>query len=159
MGRGSPPPTPAFWVTHPAMEREQLLAEVNALIKNDEAAAKTLVRFLTERDGGLGLMLTMLSRRPEVFVPHVLQGMHLYAEPKAIDPKTAELAAVAASAALMCDYCLDAHMRAALSKGATLDEIFDVLLVAGAIAESSTLAVAFRRYRVLERTDSKPGEA
>jgi AhpD family alkylhydroperoxidase len=70
----------------------------------------------------------------------------------------AELAAVAAAAALMCEHCLDAHMRAALSKGATLEEIFDVLLVAGAVAESSTLAVAFRRFRSLERPDGKPGE-
>ena len=132
------------------MEREQLLAEVNALIKDDEAAAQTLVSYLTERDGGLGLMLSMLSRRPEVFVPHVLKGMQLYTEPKAIDPKTAELAAVAASAALMCDHCLVAHMRAAQSKGASLDEIFDVLLVAGEIATSSVWSVAFRKFRQLE---------
>ena len=141
------------------MEREQLLAEVSALIKNDQEAANTLLSYLTERDGGIGLMLRMLSRRPEVFVPHVLQTQHLYETPKAIDPKTAELAAVAASAALMCDYCLDAHMRAAESKGATRDEIFDVLLVAGAIAESSTLAVAFRRFRALEGHNHSSNEA
>jgi AhpD family alkylhydroperoxidase len=132
------------------MEREQLLAEVSALIKNDEEAANLLLDYLQERDGGIGLMLRVLSRRPEVFVPHVLEAEHLYENPRAIDAKTAELAAVAASAALMCEYCLDAHMRAAESKGATRDEIFDVLLVAGAIAESSTLAVAFRRFRILE---------
>jgi alkylhydroperoxidase/carboxymuconolactone decarboxylase family protein YurZ len=59
----------------------------------------------------------------------------------------------------MCDHCLDAHMRAAQSKGATLEEIFDVLLVAGAIAESSTLAVAFRRFRQLQGQGEKPSEA
>lgn len=159
MGRGSALSTPAFWLTHRSMEREQLLAEVNALIKNDEEAANTIINFLQERDGGLGLMLRMLSRRPEVFVPHVLKAQHVYEAPPNIDPKTAELAAVAASAALMCDYCLDAHMRAAESKGATRDEIFDVLLVAGAIAESSTLAVAFRRFRVLEGHDHSSNEA
>ncbi len=159
MRRGSAVATPAFRLTHRSMEREQLLAEVNALIKNDEEAAKLLVRFLTERDGGLGLMFSMLSRRPEVFVPHVLEAQHVYEAPSNIDPKTAELAAVAASAALMCDYCLDAHMRAAESKGATRDEIFDVLLVAGAIAKSSTLAVAFRRFRVLEGHHHSSNEA
>ena len=46
--------------------------------------------------------------------------------------------------------CLDAHMRAARHIGATLEEIFDVLLVADAMAESSTLSVAFRRFRPLE---------
>ena len=135
------------------MEREQLMAEVAALIKNDQAAADTIVNFLTQRDGGLGLMLSVLRRRPEVFVPHVLEGEHIYEHPQAIDPKTAQLAAVAASAALMCEFCLDAHMRAAESKGATREEIFDVLLVAAAIAESSTRAVAFRRFRSLEAHD------
>jgi len=141
------------------MEREQLLAEVSALIKNDQAAADTILNFLQERDGGIGLMLRVLSRRPEVFVPHVLEGEHIYEHPRAIDPKTAQLAAVAASAALMCEYCLDAHMRAAESKGATRDEIFDVLLVAAAIAESSTRAVAFRRFRILEGHTHPTNEA
>ena len=50
-------------------------------------------------------------------------------------------------------------MRAARQKGATLDEIFDVLLVAGAIAESSTLAVAFRRFRQFEGQAEKSSEA
>ena len=141
------------------MDRDQLLAEVSALIKNDAEAAKTIMGYLNEIDGGMGLMLSMLSRRPEVFVPHVLEGEHVYRHPKTIDAKTAELAAVAASAALMCEYCLDAHMRAAESKGATHDEIFDVLLVAGSIAESSTLAVAFRRFRSLEGHTHASGEA
>src|SRR5436309_1715409 len=98
-----------------SMEREQLLAEVSALIKNDQEAADTLLGYLNEIDGGIGLMLQVLSRRPEVFVPHVLEGEHIYRQPRTIDAKTAELAAVAASAALMCEYCLDAHMRAAES--------------------------------------------
>ncbi|MBI3361755.1 MAG: carboxymuconolactone decarboxylase family protein [Chloroflexi bacterium] len=140
------------------MERERLLAELASLIQNDERAAETVLEYLRQRDGGVGLLLRALSRRPEVFVPHVLQGRQLYDTPKAIDPKTAELAAVAASAALMCEHCLIAHMRAAQRKGATLDEIFDVLLVAGAIAESSTLSVAFRKFRQLEgKSDETEG--
>ena len=132
------------------MKREHLLAELASLIERDEQAAETVLDYLRRRHGGVGLMLRVLSRRPEVFVPHVLKSLQLYENPRAIDSKTAELAAVAAAAALMCEHCLDAHMRAARSKGATLEEIFDVLLVAGAIAESSTLSVAFRRFRQLE---------
>jgi len=141
------------------VDREQLLAEVFALIQSDEEAAARVADYLHRRDGGMGLMLSVLRRRPEVFVPYVLQGLHIYETPRAIDAKTAELAAVAASAALACEYCLDAHMRAAQRAGATLEEIFDVLLVAGAIAESSTLAVAFRRFRQLERKEGgqEPG--
>ncbi len=132
------------------MDREQLLASVAELIERDARAADQVLDYVRQRDGEMGLLLRVLSRRPSVFVPHVLQGAQLYDAPQAIDPKTAELAAVSAAAALMCEHCLDAHMRAAQRKGATLEEIFDVLLVAGAIAESSTLSVAFRRFRQLE---------
>lgn len=132
------------------MDRETLLAELASLIEDDEGAAEKILDYLRQRDGGVGLMLSVLSRRPEVFVPHVLRGLQVYDAPRAIDPKTAELAAVAASAALMCEHCLIAHMRSAQRKGATLEEIYDVLLVAGAIAESSTLSVAFRKFRQME---------
>jgi AhpD family alkylhydroperoxidase len=124
--------------------------ELASLIENDEAAAEKVIDFLIHKRGGIGLMLKVLSRRPDVFVPYALQGQRVMAQPQAIDPKTAELAAVAASAALMCDHCLVAHMRAAQSKGATLEEIFDVLLVAGNIATSSVWSVAFRKFRQLE---------
>ena len=140
------------------MDRERLLAEMAALIEKDAQAAETILEYLRQRDGAVGLMLRVLSRRPELFAPHVLQGVQIYDTPKAIDPKTAELAAIAASAALMCEYCLDAHMRAARRKGATLEEIFDVILVAGAVAESSTLAVAFRRFRQMEAKENDETE-
>ena len=140
------------------MDRERLLAELTALIEKDAQAAEVVLEYLRQRDGGVGLMLRVLSRRPELFAPHVLQGVQIYDTPKAIDPKTAELAAIAASAALRCEYCLDAHMRAARRKGATLEEIFDVILVAGAIAESSTLAVAFRRFRQMEAKENDETE-
>jgi AhpD family alkylhydroperoxidase len=140
------------------VDRERLLAELTALIEKDAQAAEIVLEYLRQRDGGVGLLLRVLSRRPGMFVPHVLQGLQLYDRPRAIDPKTAELAAVAASAALMCEHCLDAHLRAARRKGATLEEIFDVILVAGAIAESSTLAVAFRRFRQMEVRDDDETE-
>ena len=124
--------------------------ELAALIDNDEAAAQKLLDYLIEKHGGIGLLTRVLSRRPNQFVPHTLYNFQAYEAPAHIDPKTAELAAVAASAALMCDHCLVAHMRAAQSKGASLDEIMDALLVAGAIAESSVLAVGFRKFLQVE---------
>ncbi len=132
------------------MDRQSLLQAVESLIEDADAAADKLLDLLRERDGQVGLLLRVLRRRPEAFVPHVMQGTRLYDAPKAIDPKTAELAAVSAAAALMCEHCLEAHIRAARRKGASLEEIFDVLLIAGAVAESSTLAVAFRKFRQLE---------
>jgi AhpD family alkylhydroperoxidase len=139
------------------MDRERLRAELDSLIQHDEQAAETVLEYLRERDGGVGLLLRVLSRRPEQLVPHVVQGVHTYEAPRAIDPKTAELAAVSAAAALMCEHCLDSHMRSALGHGASMDEIYDVLLVAGSIAKTSTLSVAFRRFRTLEGAE-RPAE-
>ncbi|MDW8325491.1 MAG: carboxymuconolactone decarboxylase family protein [Anaerolineales bacterium] len=140
------------------MDRDQLLAELASLIKNDESAAETLLAYLRARDGGVGLMLDVLRRRREAFVPYVLYGAQVYDAPKALDPKTVELVAVAAAAALMCEHCLDAHLRAARRRGASLEEIFDALLIAGSIAQSSTLAVAFRRFRLLEEREKGDGK-
>ena len=132
------------------MSGEGLPPELAALIENDEKAAETVLDYLIGKHGGIGLLTRVLSRRPNQFVPYTLYSFQTYEAPAHVDPKTAELAAVAASAALMCDHCLIAHMRAAQSKGATLDEIMDVLLVAGAIAQSSVLAVAFRKFLQVE---------
>ncbi|MCC7360617.1 MAG: carboxymuconolactone decarboxylase family protein [Anaerolineales bacterium] len=135
------------------------MAELLELVARDAEAAERVAEILRERDGDLGFMMRMLRRRPGVFVPQVLRGVQLYDAPQALDPKTAELAAVAAAAALMCDHCLQAHLSAAQSKGASLDEIFDVLLIAGAIAESSTLSVALRKFRQLEGARTEPRDA
>ena len=58
--------------------------------------------------------------------------------------------AVAAATALRCEHCLEAHMDRALREGASLEEIMDVLLISGAISESSTLSVAFRKFKQKE---------
>lgn len=133
------------------MDRKALLAKIEAFLQQPEATAQALLDMLQEQQGGVGLVPRILSRRPEAFVPAAVQSRALYQNPRAIDAKTAELAAVAASAALMCEHCLEAHMRAAQRKGASQDEILDVILVAGAIAESSTLSVALRKFRQMER--------
>ncbi|MBI4770107.1 MAG: carboxymuconolactone decarboxylase family protein [Chloroflexi bacterium] len=132
------------------MTREELLAKIEALLEDPEVTTQALQELIQENYGAVGLVPRMLGRRPEAFIPAAIQSRALYHSPRAIDPKTAELAAVAASAALMCEHCLEAHMKAARRRGATLDEIMDVILVAGAIAESSTLSVAFHKFRQLE---------
>ena len=81
--------------------------------------------------------------------------MAIYKEPSALDRKTAELVAVGAAAALRCDHCLEAHLHRAMDEGASLEELMDAILVAGAISESSTLSVAFRKYKQLEGKTKK----
>jgi AhpD family alkylhydroperoxidase len=47
--------------------------------------------------------------------------------PKALDAKTKELIAVAVSVAVRCDDCIAFHVKAALDRGATREEIMETL--------------------------------
>ena len=121
----------------------------------DETLTEALVESLVEQRGSLGFILNILKERPRNFNPFILKGMAIYKEPSSLDRKTAELVAIGAAAALRCEHCLEAHMDGARAEGASLAEIMDSLLIAGAIADSSTLSVAFRKYKQLEGKTKK----
>ncbi len=121
----------------------------------DETLTEALVESLVEQHGSLGFILNVLKERPRNFNPFILKGMSIYKEPSSLDRKTAELVAIGAAAALRCEHCLEAHMGRAHAEGASLAEIMDSLLIAGAIADSSTLSVAFRKYKQLEGKTKK----
>ena len=142
----------------PVNKKRNLLKTVRSLIE-DETLAEELARSIEDQRGHLGFLLSTLRKRHRTFSPHVLKGMSVYREPSAIDRRTAELAAISAATALRCEHCLDAHMARAMEEGASLDEILDVMLVSAAICESSTLAVAFRKFRQFEGRGKKPPAA
>ncbi len=136
--------------------KSKLIRDAKALLGNGELA-EALAEMHAGKNGELGFLLKVLKEHPRNFNPFLLKGMAIYKEPSALDRKTAELVAVGAAAALRCDHCLEAHMQRAMTEGASLDEIMDTLLVAGAISESSTLSVAFRKYKQLEGKVKKSG--
>ncbi|HYA85524.1 MAG TPA: carboxymuconolactone decarboxylase family protein [Nitrospirota bacterium] len=127
----------------------RLIRDTKALLGKKELA-DALTELHAGKNGELGFLLKVLKERPRNFNPFLLKGMAIYREPSALDGKTAELVAVGAAAALRCDHCLEAHLQRAMDAGASLGELMDALLVAGAISESSTLSVAFRKYKQLE---------
>jgi AhpD family alkylhydroperoxidase len=55
-----------------------------------------------------------------------------------------ELISMAVGAALKCQYCTSYHMQAATKMGATREEILEVILLSGMIANASVLANAYR---------------
>ncbi len=126
-----------------------LVCETESLLEKTELA-EALAELHADKNGELGFILKVLKERPRNFNRFLLKGMAIYREPSALDRKTVELVALGAAAALRCDHCLEAHMQRAMEVGASLDEIMDALLVAGAISESSTLSVALRKYKQLE---------
>ncbi len=129
-------------------KKKDILKEASALMNNAELA-EALAAAVERQNGRLGFLLSTLKERPRTFNPYLLKGRSVY-NPTALDKKTAELIAVAAAASLRCEHCLEAHMDRALREGASLEEIMDVLLISGAISESSTLSVAFRKFKQKE---------
>jgi AhpD family alkylhydroperoxidase len=127
----------------------RLVRDTKALLEKKELA-EALAELHTGKSGELGFLLKVMKERPRNFNPFLFKGMAIYKEPSALDKKTAELVAVGAAAALRCDHCLEAHLHRAMDEGASLEELMDAILVAGAISESSTLSVAFRKYKQLE---------
>jgi AhpD family alkylhydroperoxidase len=137
-----------------ARDKKKLLKQAKSLMA-DEGLADALSQVIEDQRGQLGFLLSTLRKRHKTFTPFVLKGMSVYREPSAIDKKTAELAAVSAATALRCEHCLDAHMARAMEEGASAEEILDVILISAAICESSTLSVAFRKFRQFEGKQKK----
>ncbi len=136
--------------------KQNLIRDAKSLLCKPELAEE-----LAELHGGknkeLGFLLKVMKERPRNFNHFLFKGMAIYKEPSTIDRRTAELIAVGAATALHCEHCLEAHMKRAMDEGASLDEIMDAVLVAGAISESSALSVAFRKYKQLEGKMRKSG--
>lgn len=131
------------------MDGKERLEEIRALLHENPAETRTaILTFLKEQYGGIGfLMNTLAEENPGAFVRYALEADRRLGAPRVLDPKVAELIAVAASTALLCDHCLKAHIASARTNGATWEEILDTILVAAHTAESSALSVALRAYK------------
>ncbi len=129
-------------------KKKNIVKLAEALMK-DSDLAEGLAADIEKKRGALGFLLSTLKERPGTFNPYLLKGKSVY-NPSVLDKKAAELAAVAAATALRCEHCLEAHMERARQEGASFEEIMDVLLISAAIAESSTLSVAFRKFKQKE---------
>ncbi len=132
-----------------AKDRADLLMKAKSMMGDDELS-EALAEIVAKKYGDLPFVLKVLKERPKTFNPYLFKGMSVYQEPSALNRKTAELIALGAATALRCEYCVEAHIKRAVSEGATMNEVMDAILVAGSIAESSAISVAFRKYRQQE---------
>jgi 4-carboxymuconolactone decarboxylase len=96
--------------------------------------------------GVVPFIFTILRDRPDVFALSAIADYRT-SRPASLDPKTAELIAVAAAAGAGAENCLKVHMGAALKEGASRDEILDVLLIAAMIGKTRVLASSLRQFR------------
>ena len=94
--------------------------------------------------GTLPFIFPVMRERSGTFALSALADYRV-CRPEYLTPKTAELVAVAAAAGAGADNCLKVHMKAALQEGATRDEIFDAIMIAGTIGKTKVLASALRQ--------------
>ncbi len=120
-------------------EHEQL---VNDFLAHADDITEDVERML----GVVPFIFHILRDRPESFALSTLADYRI-SRPDSLDPKTAELIAVAAAAGAGADSCLKVHMGAAMKEGASRDEVLDVLLIAAMIGKTRILASALHRFQ------------
>ena len=125
------------------MEFEERLAQIVA--QGADLTAQQWMKVIEEDYGKIPLIFKRMGERPEVLISHLLYKGTV-AQTSPLDPKYVELISMAVGAALKCPHCTGYHMVAALKMGATREEILEVILIAGMIANSSVLANAYRIF-------------
>ncbi len=124
------------------MEFEKILQDII-----EKGADKTADEWLTDIEaefGAVPLIYKRMGQRPEVLLSHLLYKDAVVGM-STLDPKYVELISLAVSAALNCNHCVQYHLHSALKKGATREEIMEVVLIAGSLAQSTVLADAYRQ--------------
>jgi AhpD family alkylhydroperoxidase len=110
----------------------------------EETATKWMENIEAEY-GRAPLIFKRMAERPEVLISHLLYKSTVIGT-SALEPKYVELISMAVGAALKCQHCTSYHLQAAVKKGATREEILEVILIAGLISNSSVLANAYRIF-------------
>jgi len=123
------------------MDFESLLSQISAC--GAEKTAEEWLKRIEKEYGIVPLIFERMGERPEILISHLLYKSAVI-ETSALEPKFIELISLAVGAALKCNHCVEYHMQSAKKKGATKQEILEVILIAGMLANSSVLADAYR---------------
>lgn len=100
--------------------------------------------------GEVPFILKQMSKDEKDFIPSVQKLFHLIGANKVFSPKETELFAIAGAVGSNGSHCLAFHIKQALNFGATEEEIFQVILIAALMSESSALAVGLRKLKEIE---------
>ncbi|WP_292491463.1 carboxymuconolactone decarboxylase family protein [Methanoculleus sp. 10] len=119
---------------------------INDFLAHADDLGDDITEDVKEMLGTVPFIFTILRDRPDTFALSAIADYRI-SRPASLDPKTAELIAVAAAAGAGADSCLKVHMEAALKEGASRDEILDTLLIAAMIGKTRVLASSLRRFR------------
>lgn len=133
---------------------------LECILKNLDSTVNKILCRMREEYGRVPFIAESIKRnRPELLVTESLSSLFTLRKPKALSPKLAELVALSAAVALGCEHCIDFHIEASLREGASIDEVFDVIMIACLMAKNAKLAVGLRVFeRVLSRLRRERGE-
>jgi len=121
------------------------LSKIEKILKKEpEEAAEELLKEVEKAYGEVPYILNFMKQTPELLVAKVLYENAIVREFKRLDAKTIELISIGVSAALRCEHCLKLHIRVAQRLGATKEEIFDAILIAGSLSNAAVLAEGTR---------------
>jgi len=123
------------------MTFEEILASI--LREGTPAISKEWLGKIKDENGRIPFIIQRMAERPEVLISHLLYKGEVTGT-STLPPKYVELLSMGIGAALQCSHCVEYHMQAATKKGATREEILEVILIAGLVANSVVLAEAYR---------------
>ncbi len=123
------------------MEFEEILEKI--VQRGTQKTAEEWLKSIHHEYGRVPLIFERMAERPEVLISHLLYKGAVTTT-STLDPKQVELISLAVGSALKCRHCVDYHIRAALKKGATREEVLEVILIAGLTANAAVLANAYR---------------
>jgi len=124
-------------------EFETTLREI--VEEGGEKTAALWMRNIEQEFERAPLIFKRMAERPEVLISHLLYKGTV-TKTSAMPPKYVELISLAVGAALRCQHCTSYHMQAAVRKGASREEVLEIILLAGMISNSSVLANAYRIF-------------
>ena len=97
--------------------------------------------------GQIPLVCSTLAKKPDLFVPYTDLSRRLLLEPERLSEREAELAAVAAGAALASEHCLDLHISQALKSGASKEDVLESIMIGTFMAMTCGLSVGLRKLQ------------
>ncbi len=121
-----------------------LAEKIEALLQDPDQTVAEIFAMVEQQLGFVPSILTGMAERPDILIPSVVIAYSLLGEPQALDRKTAELIAFACAVSVRGEACTKVHLKEARKAGASPQEIFEAVMIAGVMAQTAVQASALR---------------
>jgi len=122
-------------------EFEQMLKDIAE--RGSASTIDSWMQTIEKQYGQVPYIFQQMAENPSALISHLLYRNEVE-HTSSLDPKVIELISIAAAAALRCPHCTRFHMKSAQKMGATRNEILEVILIAGLMANAAVLATSYR---------------